>query len=110
MPQNQRTDRKVALGVHLLGDSRPLFTLPDMMLTSDEQWVRHDFTADKRLHFLPDHKLLVTIPEAGDRLVLYRFDVAEALEKSGIDYLFVTSQPPTAAQRPSGAKHTPAWV
>lgn len=56
-------------------------------------------TPDKRFHFVPSAKLLVMIPASNDQLLLRRVDVDEALEKSGIDYLFVTSQAPTAARK-----------
>jgi hypothetical protein len=53
-------------------------------------------THDKRVHFIPDAKLLVTIPPSNDKLLLYRFDPEQALEKSELDYLIITSQPPPA--------------
>src|SRR5262249_26818363 len=50
---------------------------------------------DQRVFFIPDAQLLVTIPDTYDRLIVRRFDVIQELEKSGIDYLLVTSQPVT---------------
>src|SRR5262249_17416202 len=50
-------------------------------------------THDKRVWFIAAAQLLVTIPATNDRLILYRFNPDEALAKSDIDYLFVTSQP-----------------
>jgi hypothetical protein len=38
--------------------------------------------------------LFITIPQTNDRLVLHRFDIEEALDKAGVDFLIVTSQPP----------------
>jgi hypothetical protein len=55
--------------------------------------------ADKRILFLPEAKLIITIPARNDKMVLHRFDVEEALEKSGIDYLYVTSQAPLTAKK-----------
>src|SRR5262249_9686823 len=49
---------------------------------------------ERHLHFIPSAKLIVVIPQSNDKLHLYRFDLEEALEKSGIDYLLVTSRPP----------------
>jgi len=54
---------------------------------------RDKLTPDQRVFFIPDAKLVVTIPGTNDRLILHRFDVDQELEKSGIDYLLVTSQP-----------------
>jgi hypothetical protein len=98
-PSRQPAERKAGVSVYLLGDFRPLLTLTDIPVVDVEPWIRHDFSADKRLHFLPEYKLLVAIPAAADELLLYHFDVLEALEKSGLDYLFVTSQPPATARR-----------
>ena len=52
---------------------------------------------DKRIIFVPDAKVVVTIPGSNDRLVVQKIDVDEALEKSAIDYLFFSSQPVTRA-------------
>ena len=52
-----------------------------------------------RVHFIPNARLLVTLPLTNDRVELRRFDVEEAMEQAGIDYLVVTSDPPAFAQR-----------
>src|SRR5439155_14035471 len=59
---------------------------------------------DKRIHLVPDARLLVTIPSSNDKLILRRFDLDDLLAKSEVDYLLVTSQPPTTAVR--GATYT----
>ena len=43
--------------------------------------------------------MIVVLPPSNDRLVLTPFDVDAALEKSGIDYLLVTTQPTVTARR-----------
>ena len=43
--------------------------------------------------------VLVTVPADNRRLVLERADVAAALDRSGINYLFVTSRPPREVKR-----------
>ncbi|MDB5313532.1 MAG: hypothetical protein JWO38_7734 [Gemmataceae bacterium] len=48
----------------------------------------------KRVFFIPDAKVIVLLPLSNDQVVLYKFDAEAALEKSGQDYLLVTSQPP----------------
>jgi len=58
----------------------------------------------KRVHFIPDAKVLVTIPQSDDRLVLRRLDPDKALEKSDLDYLLVVSRPPAVAKK--GTKFT----
>ena len=58
---------------------------------------RETMTIDKRLHFFPTANLLVNVSAARDQLILHRLDLTAALEKAGIDYLYVTSLPPTLA-------------
>ena len=59
------------------------------------------FVADKRIWFMPQAKLIVTIPTTDDRLVIHRFDPFELLEKSGIEYFYVASVPPPVARQGS---------
>ena len=97
-PQGQPVPQGVTL--YMAGNDRPLLTVPDVEVPSgNDHWARNDFTSDKRLHLIPAAKLLVTIPETNDKLVLHRFDLDAALDKAGIDFLFVTSQPPPRAKR-----------
>jgi predicted Zn finger-like uncharacterized protein len=51
----------------------------------------------KRIHIIPDAKLLVTIPKSNDRLILRTVDLDKALEASAGDYLFVASRAPEVA-------------
>jgi S1-C subfamily serine protease len=88
--------------VYLAGNSRPLATLPDIGLplgNAREQALLQTLLLDKRVHLVPAAKLLIIIPPGDTRLMLYRFDVEEELEKSGINYLFVLSEPPRLARR-----------
>ena len=72
----------------------------------------------RRMFFIPQANLFVTLPASNDRLILRRFDVEAALEQSGIEYLVVTSQPPSTAKIGAAyaypvvvkAKHGPATV
>jgi hypothetical protein len=38
---------------------------------------------DQRVHVIPDANLVVTIPGANDRLILYHFDLKAAAQKAG---------------------------
>ena len=103
-PPNEKAPKpEQKLAVHMLGDDRPLVSLTSIdlpeMAERGEIGVRHDFTYDKRIHFLPQAKLIITIPASNDRLVLHRLDVDAVLEKSGVDYLFVTSEAPNSARK-----------
>jgi S1-C subfamily serine protease len=92
--------QKPTVAVRLAGDERPLFTLPDVDLPNDiNGWDREPFPGDRRVYFIPDAKVLITIPTMTDKLVLHRVDVEQTLQKSGIDYLFVTSRPPAGPRK-----------
>jgi hypothetical protein len=93
------------VSVHLAGDARPIATHTDLELPKEiNQWDAEAFGNDQRILFIPDAKVIVTIPETNNKLVLHRFDIDKALDKSGIDYLLVTSQAPTRA--PKGGTYT----
>jgi hypothetical protein len=65
--------RAGAASVRALGKDKPIATLADLGLpTPQEPNIGHDFTFDKRVHLIPEAKLLITIPASNDRLVLYR--------------------------------------
>jgi hypothetical protein len=92
--------------VFMTGDARPLLRLPQVEVAFGPADFRAtDLAADQRIHLIPAARLIVTIPATNDRLVLHRFDVEEALEKSGVDYLLVTSRPPTTAARGTTYTH-----
>jgi hypothetical protein len=81
--------------VHIGRDSRPLLTLPELAgLTAGA-----GRTLDRRTFLIPDAKLLVVLPNSGDKLLLHRFDLDAMLEKSEVDYLFVSSRAPASATR-----------
>ncbi len=93
------------LGVYLLGTNRPV--LKDAGFDHGIQFDTADrnlFGPWKRIFFIPRAKLVVVFPEANDRLELYRLDVDEALDKSGLDYLLITSRPRATAKR--GGEYT----
>ncbi|QJW93403.1 c-type cytochrome domain-containing protein [Frigoriglobus tundricola] len=49
----------------------------------------------KRIFYVPDANVIAVLPNSNDQVVLHKFDADAALEKSGADYLIVTSRPPT---------------
>jgi hypothetical protein len=98
----QQAGGRNTASVYLAGNSRPLVTVPNVGLplgTEREPFANQGLPLDKRVHLLPAAKLLITIPTPDNRLALQRLDLEEELEKSGINYLFVTSQPPPIAKR-----------
>ncbi len=83
--------------IYIQSGRQKLLTLdhPLFSLTRGEMWTDNDFTLDKRIVALPEAKILVTIPETNDRIVIRRLDLDAALDASGIDYLYVSSTPTT---------------
>src|SRR5207249_3047514 len=79
----------------IAGDTRPLVTLPDVEKAIRDVFAmtREPLRIDQRYHFIPDARLLVTIPATADKLIVQKLDVDAALDKAGIDYLFANSAP-----------------
>src|SRR5439155_26775690 len=65
---------------------------------SFDGWDREPLGPWKRVFFVPDAKVIVVLPTSNDQLVLHKFDADAALEKSGLDYLLITSRPPTVVK------------
>ncbi|MBV9123446.1 MAG: hypothetical protein JO112_08825, partial [Planctomycetes bacterium] len=85
------------LGVHVAANPHPVLTFPqfdalkglmDYISGQPQPFERHVF-------LIPNAKLLAVLPLTRDKLVLYRFDLDQLLDKSGNDSLFVTSLPPS---------------
>jgi hypothetical protein len=100
-PGNQGLGR---LFVYVAGQEEPFAHLEDVEGVLPEQVAfgggnAAKLTPDQRVHFIPDARLIVTVSAANDRLILYRFDVEQALASSGKDYLVVTSQPPRSVRK-----------
>jgi hypothetical protein len=93
------------LSFYLTGDPRP-FARTGLLEGIKGEGVstpggvgREKLEHDQRVHVIPAAKVIVTIPQTNDRLLVYRFDVEQALEKSALDYLMVTSQPLLSAKK-----------
>lgn len=91
------------VGVHLAGDSRPAASLPG---STDYDGLVNWQTGqaqmfDKHVFLIPDAELLVFVPATDDKLILQRFNLVSLLDKAGVDYLFVASQPVTQAVKGS---------
>jgi len=61
-----------------------------------------EMSMHERVFFVPQHGRLVTLAYSRDRLVSRAFDIIAAMNRAGIDYLFVDSVPPLLA-KPGGA-------
>jgi hypothetical protein len=57
-----------------VGQDKPVVTLEDLDLRMPKEvGITNDFTFDKRVHLIPEARLVITIPVTDDRLVLHRF-------------------------------------
>jgi hypothetical protein len=54
-----------------------------------------------RFHYLPSAKVLISLPETNDRVVLRPLDLDGELKRSGEKYLFVASVPPARVEADS---------
>jgi S1-C subfamily serine protease len=93
--------------VYLRGLKQPIAKLDkaEYGLTFDG-WDREGFGPWKRVFFVPDAKVIAVLPPSNDQVVLYKFDADAALEKSGLDYLIITSQPPAEVKAGTNFTYT----
>jgi hypothetical protein len=100
-----KAKEKPRFSAYLLGQARPLPGLPDLEVPVREAPAERQgrrgavLLRDQRVHLIPEAKLAVLLPAEDDRLVLQRYDVYAALEKSEAHYLFMTSQPPLSVRK-----------
>lgn len=94
--------------LRLAGDSRALTSidLPELAGIGNLGWHNEEIALYQRLILIPGANLLVVVPSSNDGLVLRRFDLDEILDKSGVDYLYVTSDPPAGVARGSQFDYT----
>jgi len=98
--QKPSEKRPSGVTVHMSGDPRSFATLADIPLPAQtDAYHRGSFPYDKRVHFIAEANLIVAIPDSNKELILHKFDVEEALQKSDLDYLFVDSQAPGTATK-----------
>ncbi len=85
--------------VHLPGFAKPLVKLNLDGLDEPKAPLRASLPFDRRVHFVPDAKVIITIRGNGEEMVLHRFDPEAAFKKANVDYLYVASRPVQAARR-----------
>jgi hypothetical protein len=50
----------------------------------------------QRAFLVPDAKVLVVLDGTADKLIIHKLDIEDALDKAGIDFLFIAGKPPGA--------------
>jgi hypothetical protein len=99
-PPGSEPSRTGRAALWVVGGTAPLATVDNLELPDGMFATGPDaFGADKRIQFLPASRLILTIPPGRDRLVLHTFDVEQAVDKGGSDYLYVTSRPPATVRK-----------
>jgi hypothetical protein len=88
---------EVTASIHATADGSRLLTVYGLDEMAGQErtdfGIKNDLTTEKRFHLVPAAHLLVTIPPAGDCLVLRKLDVKAALDQVGGDYLIVAPPP-----------------
>ena len=91
--------------LYATGNSSPLVLIDDLKeLATTSAAARQSYDArdiiwDKRVQFIAEANLLVTIPSEVGQIILRRVNALDRLKKSSIDYLFVESIPPRATTK-----------
>ena len=91
--------------LYATGNSSPLILIDDLKeLGTAEANPRQahnarDIIWDKRVQFIAEANLLVTIPPEVGQITLRRVNALDLLKKSSVDYLFVESIPPPATTK-----------
>ena len=88
---------RIDLSIYVVGEDRPLATLkvPTVFAGSSGRFdFRDSIGTDKRIYLVPAARAIAVLPANNASVVVRRFDLDEALEKSGADYLLVVSSPP----------------
>src|SRR5439155_20628360 len=86
--------REAKLTIYLTTGHKAIWSLSDV-----QEMTRSSLPPEQRIWFIPRANVIASVGEGNNQILLRRFNVLEALEKAGIDYLFVTSTPP-----PNGAR------
>jgi hypothetical protein len=96
------------LRLHLAGDAAPVAVLKSVELPTGISLLgKEKFGTDKRVTFVPSAKLLVVLLEPNNSLDLYKVDPEALVEKSGRNYLMVTSRPVDQAVKGATYRYKP---
>jgi len=96
---NNGTKPATKLSLYTTADRSLLVTLPPLPEVTPPQNAFTPAPLDwqQRVFLVPQCQRLVTVADTRDQLVVRPFDLMEALDRAGIDFLFVDSLPVTVA-------------
>lgn len=99
LPQQVEGDAYEPVTVHRVGLPQPLATFKGLLagVPREPGAKPEGLKIGRRLHYLPAAKVIVSLPGAGDRLLLQKFDEEEALRKLDSPPLYVAAEPPLPA-------------
>jgi hypothetical protein len=83
------------VNLHRAGDPIPLGKIQGLSKIANEgdKWGRQVLTMEKRLILVPDANLICQLADTADSITLFEFNLKQALDESGVDYLVVRSRP-----------------
>jgi hypothetical protein len=87
--------KNLELRFYLAGEKRSIWTLKDIGAEMGGSSLR----PEQRIFFVPAANVIASVGAGNNQVHLRRFNVVEALDSAGIDYLFVSSTPPAEAVR-----------
>jgi hypothetical protein len=93
--RNRPTAAKVSL--KMIGENKALLDLTDLagldVAKNHNQTAATGLQLYNRVFIVPDAKAIAVLHGTADKITIHKLDVEEALDKAGIDFLFVTSKP-----------------
>ena len=92
-------DKEGSATIHYGDDIRPLFRLPKLFSKEDFTYAFARPTNKPKPFLIPNANVLIFPLVDASKLRFFRLDIKQALDESGIDYLFVDSTPLAEAQR-----------
>jgi hypothetical protein len=85
------------VAIFTVGRDQPLIFLNDSFeetrAEKDDQWSKEPLTVDKRYHFIPQIKRLITIALSNDYLKVRPVDIRQILEEKQVEFLYISSFP-----------------
>lgn len=100
-PASRGRGPTTSVSIHLADQDGALLTIPNVDMRQGEYsdlHAREQIALDQRFCFHPSANVLATLPPSNDCVVFRELNLDEELDKTGVDYLYVVSQPPRSVQ------------